>query len=373
MDRPKAWQPISQRQLKLLQCALGLTLILLLGAACTGASATADDGKLTVYDWSTYNITENPTFFGPFAEKYGDTLAEKVEFITLAEDGEALAKALSGQKADIVHPCNGYWRLWVENKLLQPIDTARLTNWNEINPALAALGQFDGKQYFVPWDYGHESMLVRTDLVEAPPKAWADLWDPQYAGRIAQFDSAESNFVIAALALGLDPYQATPEQHDQIKAKLIALKANVLTYWVDYTEAYDLPLSGDAAIVTNAWQDAYVNAVKEGATVEYVDPAEGRLTWVCGFGISANATDLDLVYEYLNAAFTPESMAAMANAYWYGAANTAAVDLIEDEIVQVMQLDQPETLAERSVFYQSMTEEQRQAVAKIWDEVKAAQ
>lgn len=373
MDRPKAWLSTGQRKIKFLPRWLRLGVLVLVTAACTGAPAATGDGKLTIYDWSTYTVTENPTFYGPFVEKYADALTEKVEYITLSEDGEALAKTLSGQKADIVHPCNGYWRLWVENKLLQPIDTTRLSNWDEINPTLAALGQFDGKQYFVPWDYGHESMLVRTDLVQQAPKAWADLWDPQYTGRIALFDSGESNFVVAALALGLDPYQTTPEQNEQIKQKLIALKPNVLTYWIDYTEAYDLPLSGDAWIVANAWQDAYVNAVQEGAAVEYTEPAEGRLTWVCGFGISANATDLDLVYEYINAAITPESMAAMANAFWYGAANTKAVDLIDDEIVNVLQMDHPETLSERSVFYQSMTEDQRQTVTKIWDEVKAAQ
>lgn len=373
MAWPKIWQSTFRRHLNILRQWLLLSALALLMTACAGAPATGSDGKLTVYDWSTYNVIENPAFFGPFAAKYGDELKAKVEYITIAEDAEALAKMRTGQKADLVHPCNGYWRLWVENDLLQPIDTARLTHWSDINPALAQLGVFEGKQYFVPWDYGHESMLVRTDLAPETPRAWADLWQPHYAGRIAQWDSAESNFLITALALGFDPYKTTPAQNEQIKEKLIALKPNVLTYWVDYTEAYDLPLSGDAWIVTNAWQDAYVNAVKEGVAVAYVDPAEGRLTWVCGFGISANATDLDLVYEYLNAALTPESMAAMANAYWYGAANTKAVDLIADEIVQVMQLDQPETLGERSVFYQAMTEEQRQMVTKIWDEVKAAQ
>ena len=372
MDRPKHWQRLEKQHNKLLPGLLA-GLLLLVTACSSAAPTSTDDGKLTIYDWSTYTVTENPTFFGPFAEKYGDSTADKVEYITLSEDGEALAKTLSGQKADIVHPCNGYWRLWVENKLLQPIDTTRLTHWNEINPALAALGQFDGKQYLIPWDYGHESMLVRTDLVKHPPKAWADLWNPEYAGRVALFDSGESNFMVATLALGFEPYKTTPEQNEQIKQKLIALKPNLLTYWVDYTEAYDLPLSGDAWIVANAWQDAYVNAVNEGAAVEYVTPTEGLLTWVCGFGITANATDLDLVYEYLNAAITPESMAAMANAFWYGAANTKAVGLIDDEIVKVLQLDHPETLGERSVFYQSMTEEQRQVVTKIWDEVKAAQ
>ena len=85
---------------------------------------------------------------------------------------------------------------------------------------MAKLGDFDGQQYFVPWDWGYESILVRTDKVDQVPASWADLWNPEYAGRLSVPDSAEVVFVMAALAAGIpDPWNTTPEQDEADQAK----------------------------------------------------------------------------------------------------------------------------------------------------------
>lgn len=355
--------------------ALSLLLLPLALAGCGVDEDDADaeaDGKLLILEWSGYEATEYPQFYAPFTEKYADNLDEVVEYSFFADDAEALAKMQSDIGADLVHPCNSWWQLYVDNGLVQPIDTSRLSNWDKIQDDFAAMGQFNGEQYFVPWEWGYESMLVRTDLVEEVPDSWADLWDPQYAGHVAIWDSAETNYVMAALALGFDPWNTTAEQEAQIEQKLIEIKPNLLTYWSDYTEAYDLPASGDAWIVAGAWQDAYAYLESDGYEVAYVQPEEGRLGWVCGFGLSANSADLDLAYEYLDAAIADESMAALANEYWYGPANTASLPLIDEYVVEFMQLDQADTLTDRTVLYRPLTEDQRMARTTLWDTVKAS-
>ncbi|MCB8928034.1 MAG: extracellular solute-binding protein [Ardenticatenaceae bacterium] len=352
--------------------------LLLLPLALAGCGADEDDaeanadGKLLILEWSGYEATEYPQFYAPFTEKYADNLDEVVEYSFFADDAEALAKMQSDIGADLVHPCNSWWQLYVDNGLVQPIDTSRLSNWDKVQNDLAAMGQFNGEQYFVPWEWGYESMLVRTDLVEEVPDAWIDLWDPQYAGHVAIWDSAETNYVMTALALGFDPWGTTPEQEAEIEQKLIELKPNLLTYWSDYTEAYDLPASGDAWIIAGAWQDAYAYLESDGYEVAYVQPEEGRLGWVCGFGLSANSGDLDLAYEFLDAAIADESMAALANEYWYGPANTTSLPLIDEYVVDFMDLDEVDTLTERTVLYQPLTEEQRIARTTLWDTVKAS-
>jgi spermidine/putrescine-binding protein len=259
----------------------------------------------------------------------------------------------------------------VDNGLVQPIDTSKLSNWPGIRPEFAQEGQFGGKQYFVPWEWGYESILVRTDKVSEIPDSWADLWDPQYAGHVALWDSGEANHAVAALALGFDPWNTTPEQEEQIKQKLIEIKPNLVTYWVDFTEVPLLVSSGDAWVVANAWQDAYTTLIDEGVPVEYIEPKEGRLGWVCGYGISSKTNNVELAYDYLNALIAPQSMANMSNAYAYGAANADALPLTDESYVKIMQLDQPDII-QRTVFYQSLTSEQQQAFTSLWDEVKAA-
>ena len=337
----------------------GLTL-----AACAGAAPQVSN--LIVLDWAGYEL---PEFWAPFAEAYPDI---SVDYSFFAEDAEAYAKLQSGFEADVLHPCSSWWGLYVENGLVQPIDTSRLTNWASVQPDLAAQGQFDGEQYFIPWEWGYESILVRTDLVEQVPDSWTDLWDPQYAGHVALWDAGEANFVMTAVALGFDPYNTTPEQRQQIRQRLVEIKPNLLTYWVDYSEMAQMIAAGDLWMASNAWPDAYGYLLDDGYEVDYIEPAEGRLGWVCGYGISSTARDLDLAHAFLDALLAPESMAYLIDTYYYGAANAAALEIADPDIVALLDLSDPGVLTRRTIFYQTLTEEQRDFMTSIWDEVKAA-
>lgn len=336
--------------------------------------APASNDPIHILEWSGYEVTDYPNLFPSFSEAYTPTLDEAVEYTFFADDAEALAKLRSGFSADLVHPCESWWGLYVENDLLQPIDTSRIADWDSINPDLAKLGQFNGQQYILPWEWGYESILVRSDLVTEIPDSWGDLWDPQYAGRVMIWDSAQSNYALTALTLGIeDPlHNITPENVERVKQKLIELKPNLLTYWSDYTQTYDMPATGEAWLTASAWQDAYGYLDSEGIPVAYIQPVEGRLGWACGYAITKDAQNLDLVYEFLNSAASPESSAELGNYYWYGGANVDALPLVDEYVVDLMELDQVDTLFERTVFYQPMSEEQRQLITQMWDEVKAA-
>lgn len=340
----------------------------LLLTACGGGQTGAVEQKndsLTLLEWSGY---ETETYWEPFAAEHPDI---QPEYAFFGEDAEALSKAQTGFYFDLVHPCGSWFGLYVEAGLVQPIDTSRLEHFDELFPELAEKGVFNGQQYFVPWDWAFESITVRTDLVSEVPDAWADLWDPQYQGQIAIFDSGESTFMTAAYALGIDPYSATEEQAEQIKQKLIELKPNLLTYWADYTEINQLLASGDVAIGANTWNDAWATLNDEGYEVEYIDPTEGRISYACGYGISAETENLDLAYDYIDALIEAQSNANMANDYYYGAANMNSVELLDPALVEKFGFDDLSVL-DRTNFQQSLTEEQREMMTGIWNEVKAA-
>lgn len=341
---------------------LASVLLGLLVVAC-GSQAK---GPLVVLEWSGY---EQPEFWKAFAAKHPDV---EVDYTFFAEDAEAYAKLQSGFSADVVHPHIGWLTLYVENDLLQPIDTSKLSNWSKVMPELAQLGQVDGVQYLVPWEWGYDSILVRTDKVQDVPDSWADIWDPQYKGHVSIYDSAEAAVVMTALALGYDPYELTDAQLEEIKQKLVELKPNLLGYWSDYTEINQQVASGEVWVAANTWPDAYVAVKAEGVPVEYINPAEGRIGWVYGFAIPKSSKNPDLAHDYIDATLADDAMLYMATSYGYGASNGAIVSQLDPEIVQVMQLDTPDVLREAR-FFESLTEEQRQAWTTLWDEVKAAQ
>lgn len=320
-----------------------------------------------VLEWSGYEAQE---FWEPYAVQYPDS---PPSYSFFGDDSEAFAKAQSGFDYSVIHPCSSWWQLYVDNGLVQPIDTSKLSNFDQLFPELASIGVINGEQYFVPWDWGYESMLVRKDLVTEMPTSWSSLWDAQYAGHVSMFDSSEAAYLVSALSLGIDPYSASDDEIEMIKQHLIDLKSNLLNYWVDYTEISQMLTQGDVWIASNAWSDSYAILLDEGVDVEYLQPEEGRLGWVCGFGISADISEenLEKAYSYLDAVLDKQSMINFGNEYYYGVASQEATLELDPYIIELMELSDPTAAMAKTNFYQSLTEEQRVTIEKLWNEVKA--
>ncbi len=281
-------------------------------APAASEAPQAGGKRLVMLDWAGYEI---PEFWPDFKKNHPDV---QVDFSFLTESAEVFSKLQSGFEADLVHPCSNFWELLVKNNMVQPIDTSKLKNWSGISPSLAKQGEFNGKQYWVPWDWGFKSVLVRKDLVKKVPESWADIWDPQYKGHISINDSGEAAHIWASLALGLDPWNQTPEQYEQVKQKLLELAPNVLAYWSGQTELDQMLASGDAWLGVGAWNASYVGLLKENYDVVYIDPKEGRTGYLCGFGIPTESKNVDLALEMIDAYIAPEPMAYLANEYGYG-------------------------------------------------------
>ncbi len=333
--------------------------------AAPAVAGSTQTGNLVLLDWSGYEL---PEFWKQFASQYPNV---KVDYSFLSESAEAYAKLQSGFYADLVHPCSNYWKIMVDEGLVQPIDTSKLSHWKDINQSLAKQGEFNGKQYWIPWDWGFESILVRKDLVKTVPTSWNDLWNPEYKGHIALYDSGESAHVIAALALGLDPWATTPEQDAQIKQKLLDLMPNVLTIWSSQTDLDQQLASGDVWVAANAWNASYIKLLGDGVKVEYIDPKEGRAGYLCGFAVPTKSKNPDLAVAMIDAYLAPDAQAYLANEYGYGIVNNAANSLVKPETMKLLALDD-QNIISRTIFYKFITAAQRQAWTDVWSEVKTS-
>ena len=343
-----------------------VSLLLVAALVLTSCGSKARTGTLVMLDWSGYEI---PEFWQAFATEYPNV---KVDFSFMSESADAYARMKSGFEADLVHPCSNYWKIMVDEGMVQPINTSKLSNWKDVNPSLAAQGEFNGKQYWVPWDWGFESILVRTDKVQNVPTSWADLWDPQYAGHIALYDSGETAHVITALALGItDPWSTTPEQDEQIRQKLLELMPNVLTVWSSQTELEQMIASGDVWVAASAWNASYVNMVNQNIPVAYIDPSEGRAGYLCGFAIPSTSKNVDLALAMIDAYLAPDAQAYLANAYGYGIVNNAALSLVDANTIKLLALED-QNIISRTHFYQYITAEQRDSWTSMWSEVKTS-
>ena len=62
---------------------------------------------------------------------------------------------------------------WREAGLIEPIDTSRIKNWDQLMAGFRDMPGFayEGKQYVMPIDWGDTFMTCRTDMVDAADAA----------------------------------------------------------------------------------------------------------------------------------------------------------------------------------------------------------
>src|SRR5437867_594598 len=118
-------------------------------------------GELTVFDWAGY---EEPGFWTDFGKKYKNV---DVKFPAMgASDADIYNGIKTGTNtSDVFHPYTGWLQFYVDEGLAEEIDTTKLKNWDKVPESFKALGRFNCKQYFVPWDWGFSSIVYRTDKI----------------------------------------------------------------------------------------------------------------------------------------------------------------------------------------------------------------
>ena len=322
-------------------------------------------GSLTVLDWAGYDA---PDFWVDFKDAFPKV---SVSFEIGASDADIFTKMNAGDQADIFHSYTGWLHFFVEEGLVEEIDTSRLTNWDKLPDSFKAVGQIDGKQYFVPWDWGFTSVLYRTDKVPEGIDSWAALMDPKYEGHISMWDDGPGAVTVSSYIHGWDETQITPEQLAQSKDEWIAQRGLNLFYWAGEPELVEGMAGGDVW-VAYAWQGAYATLLGQGVPVAYANPQEGRNSWVGVYGIRKGTPNYDLALKFLDAKLAEATGNNVVNLFYYGHVNRDVMNGITDETLkQAFSIDDPDIL-QKTNFTPDLTAEQRDAWTAMWAEVKAA-
>jgi spermidine/putrescine transport system substrate-binding protein len=382
-DSDETIRQLDRRTFLKLGAAAGATGLL---AGCGASSGGGDDGggdtaaakkerppieeetgDLKVFDWAGYEL---PTYGG--AKAYTEKLGyPKPKYTFLTSDDQALAKVRAGSEFDLVHPCIGYVQDWVNLDVVDPWDTSLMPNTKDLNPAMMKGGQVDGQQYFIPADWGFSSPLYRSDKVDTNEDTWALFFDEKYKGKISWWDSLE-NLLIAGYVNGVDdPWAMDTSELEEMRDFLISKKHVVRNYWQSQTDM-DNDFKAGNIWIAYAWAGSYVAAKDAGLEVTYMEPKEGRISWVCGFVLMKDAPNYHHAHEYIDVWSSVESALWIEKNYAYGHANTA-VDLkkLDPEFVEVLHLDDPSALQEPKAHMDRFIPN-RKEYNKYWGEVKSA-
>src|SRR5712692_4204881 len=337
-----AEQDLTQRQLRrddFLKLAAVAGGAALLGPSAAGAARSllgAESGRLQVLDWAGYENDGGQPMFAQYVKRYPKN---KPQFTYMTNEADALGKIRAGQKPDLFRPYIGWVKYFAESGLVQPWDPKLISNLKHLNPFMVKAGQYQGKQYGIPDDWGFDAILYRADKVTPKAKSWGLLFDERYKGKIAWFDDIEM-FEIAGLYLGVkDPWNQTDAELQRTQKFLISKKHLVRLIWSYETKLWAAFGSGDLWIAY-AWPNDWVQMKKKGLPVVYMHPREKPIAWVGMFMLVAGTSRPKLAHAYVDAWSSAKSAKWLEDNYGYGHANTIARPSSSD-LLRVLQLSNP--------------------------------
>jgi spermidine/putrescine-binding protein len=226
--------------------------------------------------------------------------------------------------------------------LLQELDHNKL-------PALANFDanyldfSFDpGNKYTIPYQAGTDAIVYNADAVTTAPTSWADLWKPEYAGRMVFLDDSRAVIGLTLLTLGYDVNTRDAAQLDEAKAKLQELVPGIKLF--DSDSPKTALIAGDVDLGMTWTGEAFL-AQQENPSIQYVYPTEGAILWQDNYAMPADAPHADAAYAWLNYTMQGDVFWLMLRDFPYTNPNFAALEYAKANQAQIYQayVDSPIT------------------------------
>ena len=326
-----------------------------------------ESGRLKVLDWAGYENDGGQPLFAAYVKAHPKN---KPQFSYMTNEADALAKIRAGLKPDLFRPYVGWVKYFATSGLVQPWDPKLISNFKYLNKFMVKAGQYNGKQYGIPDDWGLDAILYRSDKVKPKQRSWNLLWDERYKGKIAWFDDPVENLTIAGLYQGFkNPWDQTDAELQKSKNLLISKKHLVRLIWSSETELDNAFASGDIWIAL-AWPNDWVQMKKKKLKVVYMHPKEKPIAWVGMFMLLKGTQRFHLAHAYVDAWSSTKSGTWLEDNYGYGHANTRARPTSSD-LLRALQLTNPQAV---TLPYAHLDRDvpRRATYAKLWDEVKSS-
>ncbi|WP_042247533.1 ABC transporter substrate-binding protein [Paracoccus sp. PAMC 22219] len=297
--------------------------------AAAALPAYAADPELTVFDWAGF---EEPSIFQSYVDTHGDSPT----YAFYGDDDEAFQKVASGFKADVIHPCSQMVGKYRDAGLIEPWDTSRIPNFDQIEERFLDSEVFRDDQgvWFIPTDWGATAIAYNTETVPAEDVASLSVFtNPKYQNRTSLPDSSDDVWALAYLATGVTDWsEVTDEQFAAAAAWLREAHVNVAAYWADPSEQAQLMASG-AVDVAWSWNDGVVYLQGDNYPVGFQrEPVEGSSTFFCGYvNVKDGPGSEDKAYDFINAWLEPSAAKGLLDTIGYGHTSAEAMATIAGE------------------------------------------
>jgi len=353
--------------LRLAALAAGAGVVAGPAAAANAATTnlTKESGRLQVMDWAGYENDGGQAMFASYVHKYPHN---KPQFTYMTNESDALAKIQGGAHPDVFRPYVGWVKYFAESGLVQPWNPKLISNFKHLNPFMVKAGQYKGKQYGIPDDWGFDAILYRKDKVHPKARSWGLIFDDRYKGKIAWFDDLEMITCAGLYLKAKNPWNQTSAELNKSVSFLKKKIKNVKLIWGAETDLWQAFSAGDIWIAY-AWPNDWVHEKKKYPVV-YMHPKEKPIAWVGMFMLLKGSPRPHLAHAYVDAWSSKKSGAWLENNYGYGHANTQAKPS-SSALLKALQLSNPRAVTLPNA-YLDRNIPQRATYAHLWEQIKAS-
>jgi spermidine/putrescine transport system substrate-binding protein len=354
--------PIERRQLGRLA---GLGAAALAGANLR--SARAAPSQIRVLNWKGYG-TDYPDAVAAFQAQTGIAVVHDY----FLSEMEMLTKLRTNPGAyDVVLVNMTFAQQASDEKLIVPLDTAKISRFQDIDPRLRDSDFVkDGSVYrSAPWIWGFTGIIFDTNAVTPPATSIQALWDPKHAGRVTLRDDSLEMTAFGAIATGQD--MNYPADLGKVKAKLLALKPQIKTFWRSSSECEGM-FAAKTVDISPMFSGSAGRMRKRNLPVQFYAPQEGAIGWFDTLAIPAGAPNPDGGLKFIDYMLSPDFYVKWdARGGANVSANLQAVKQLPDDSFNKQMTNDP-ALFKRLIFMAPLTPAQRQTYLEMWQDVKAS-
>lgn len=306
--------------------------LVIVGVVCLSFAACGSQEDrstyINVFNWGEY-IDES------LLTKFEDETGIRVNYNTVSTCEEMYAKMKAGGVSyDIVVPSDYMVARMIEEGMVQKIDYDNVPNAQYVDQDFRNPDYDPTGEYSVPYQYGTVGIIYNKDMVdEKDTGSWDLLWNKKYAGQILMFDNSRDAMGIALKRMGYS-YNTTDEDAlykaaDMLKEQKPLVQAYVMDQIFDKMEGGEAAIApyytGDYYLMLGETDPAEVN-------LGYYVPREGSNLFVDAMVIPSDAGNKTGAEKFMNFICDPQNMAQNTEYICYSTAETAARNLLPDDM-----------------------------------------
>jgi len=211
---------------------------------------------------------------------------------------------------------------------LETLDHSKLPNFEANAAGIYKDPSYDpGNQHSVPWQSGITGIGYNPELTGREITSFNDLFDPEFEGKVGMFTEMYDTMNLTLLGLGVTPQDATNEDAEAARDKLIEQRdAGIVRKY--YGNEYADALVREDIALTMAWSGDIFQLQFDKPELQFVVPDEGGILWVDNLAIPQNAPNPIDAMQFMDFVYDPEIAAQITGWVNYICPVPAAKDLL---------------------------------------------